>query len=53
MSMSVDNITDAATHLHGLLISKEKELKEREEEFARQVTLFNSENPMMGKVRIF
>ena len=49
MSMSVDNITDAATHLNGLLISKEKELKEREEEFARQVTLFNSENPLMGK----
>ena len=47
--MSVDNIADSATHLHGLLISKEKELKEREEEFARQVTLFNSENPLMGK----
>ncbi len=46
MSMS---ITDAATHLHSLLQSKEKELKEREDEFTRKVNLYESKNPSLGK----
>ncbi|KAL7526845.1 hypothetical protein ACHAXR_001677 [Thalassiosira sp. AJA248-18] len=48
LAMSAESITDAAAHLHSLLQSKEKELKEREADFTRRVNLFDSENPTMG-----
>ena len=44
-----DSITNAATHLHSLLISKEKELKEKEADFDRRVGLYESEHPSIGK----
>jgi len=40
-----DSITTAATHLHSLLIAKEKELKEKEDEFDRRVKLYESKHP--------
>ena len=39
-----DSITNAATHLHSLLQSKEKELKEKEADFDRRVELYESEH---------
>ena len=47
-SMASDSITDAAAHLHSLLQSKEKDLKEREADFTRRVNLFESQNPTLG-----
>ncbi|KAL7547219.1 hypothetical protein ACHAWF_010542 [Thalassiosira exigua] len=44
-----DSIFDAAAHLHSLLQSKEKELKEREADFSRRVNNFESQNPTLGK----
>lgn len=50
MISGVDNtITDVAAHLHSLLQSKEKKLKEREDEFTRKVNLYESNNPSLGK----
>ena len=46
--MSAVNITDLATSLNNLLQTKEKELKEKEDEFERRVAIFEKENPMMG-----
>lgn len=46
--MASESITDVVTHLHNLLQTKEKELKEREAEFAHRVKLFESTNPSMG-----
>jgi len=43
-----DSITTAATHLHSLLIAKEKELKEKEEDFDRRVKLYESKHPSYG-----
>jgi len=43
-----DSITSAATHLHSLLIAKEKELKEKEAEFERRVKLYESKHPSIG-----
>ena len=43
-----DSITDAAAHLHSLLLSKEKDLKDREADFSRRVQLYESDNPSMG-----
>ena len=45
---SESSITDAVTHLHNLLLTKEKELKEREADFSRRVKLFESTNPSVG-----
>ena len=47
-SKPTESITDAVTHLHNLLQTKEKELKEREADFTRRVKLFESTNPAMG-----
>ena len=48
-----DSITSAATHLHSLLIAKEKELKEKEDEFNRRVKLYESKHPSKVQIRIF
>lgn len=48
MTDPTESITDAVTHLHNLLQTKEKELKEREADFARRVKIFESTNPSMG-----
>jgi hypothetical protein len=45
---SSESITDVVTHLHNLLQTKEKELKEREADFDRRVKLFESTNPTIG-----
>lgn len=43
-----NSITSAATHLHSLLIAKEKELKEKEEDFDKRVKLYESKHPSTG-----
>jgi hypothetical protein len=43
-----DSITDVVSHLHNLLQTKEKELKEREADFDRRVKAFESTNPSIG-----
>ena len=43
-----DSITSAATHLHSLLIAKEKELKEKEDDFDKRVKLYESKHPSIG-----
>ena len=48
MTEPTESITDAVTHLHNLLQTKEKELKEREADFSRRVKLFETTNPAMG-----
>ena len=48
MSEPTESITDTVTHLHNLLLTKEKELKEREADFDRRVKLYESTNPTMG-----
>ncbi len=48
MTDPTESITDVVTHLHNLLQTKEKELKEREADFARRVKIFESTNPSMG-----
>ena len=45
---SSDNITDVVSHLHNLLQTKEKELKEREADFDRRVKSFESTHPSIG-----
>ena len=47
-SETSESITDAVTHLHNLLQTKEKELNEREADFDRRVKLYESTNPTMG-----
>ena len=48
-----NSITSAATHLHSLLIAKEKELKEKEEEFDRRVNSMNLSTRPLVLIRIF
>eukprot|EP00574_Skeletonema_japonicum_P013878 CAMPEP_0201716398 /NCGR_PEP_ID=MMETSP0593-20130828/2375_1 /ASSEMBLY_ACC=CAM_ASM_000672 /TAXON_ID=267983 /ORGANISM="Skeletonema japonicum, Strain CCMP2506" /LENGTH=336 /DNA_ID=CAMNT_0048206189 /DNA_START=1051 /DNA_END=2061 /DNA_ORIENTATION=+ len=48
MTDPTESITDAVTHLHNLLQTKERKLIEREADFARRVKLFESTNPSMG-----
>ena len=48
MTEPTESITNAVTHLHNLLQTKEKELKEREADFSRRVKLFETTNPAMG-----
>ena len=48
-----DSITSAATHLHSLLIAKEKELKEKEAEFDRRVNSMNLNIHLLVQIRIF
>eukprot|EP00956_Cyclotella_meneghiniana_P034072 scaffold101346_cov68-Cyclotella_meneghiniana.AAC.3 len=48
MTDASESITDAVTHLHNLLQTKEKDLKEREEAFAKRVKLFETTNPSIG-----
>ena len=48
MTDPTESITDAVTHIHNLLQTKEKELKEREADFSRRVKLFETTNPAMG-----
>jgi len=43
-----DSITDVVSHLHNLLQTKEKELKEREADFDRRVKSFESTHPSIG-----
>ena len=43
-----DSITSAATHLHSLLIAKEKELKGKEADFDKRVKLYESKHPSIG-----
>jgi len=48
MPVADDSIADVATHLHGLLQSKEADLTQREADFERRVALFEAENPSAG-----
>ena len=43
-----DSITNVVSHLHNLLQTKEKELKEREADFDRRVKSFESTHPSIG-----
>ncbi|KAL7490457.1 hypothetical protein ACHAWT_000045 [Skeletonema menzelii] len=45
---SSESITDVVSHLHKLLETKEKELKEREANFDRRVKSFESTHPSIG-----
>eukprot|EP00984_Skeletonema_dohrnii_P009192 scaffold3511_cov144-Skeletonema_dohrnii-CCMP3373.AAC.1 len=45
---SSNSITDVVSHLHNLLQTKEKELKEREADFDRRVKSFESTHPSIG-----
>jgi hypothetical protein len=45
---SEESITDVVSHLQNLLLTKEKELKEREADFDRRVKTFESTHPSIG-----
>ena len=45
---SEESITDVVSHLQNLLLTKEKELKEREAVFDRRVKTFESTHPSIG-----
>lgn len=47
-SKTSESITDAVTHLHNLLQTKEKELNEREADFDRRVKTFETNHPSIG-----
>ena len=47
-SETSESITDAVTHLHNLLQTKEKELNEREADFDRRVKTFEADHPSIG-----
>ncbi len=47
-SETSESITDAVTHLHTLLQTKEKELNEREADFDRRVKTFEANHPSIG-----
>lgn len=47
-SETSESITDAVSHLQNLLLTKEKELKEREAVFDRRVKTFETTHPSIG-----
>ena len=51
-SETSESITDAVTHLHNLLQTKEKELNEREADFDRRVKTFETNHPQISQSRI-